>query len=211
MAGMAMLVMRVVVAVVVLVLLLALGSRAVDVHQLRLVAAKYNVTSIIVFGDSSVDPGNNNLLDTNAKGNFPPYGEDFFNHRSTGRLSNGRLATDFIDSHIACRMAMLVIRVVVAVVVLVLLLALGSRAVDVHQLRLVAAKYNVTSIIVFGDSSVDPGNNNLLDTNAKGNFPPYGEDFFNHRSTGRLSNGRLATDFIGNQKPVLPCFTFFGF
>ncbi|CAK9134657.1 unnamed protein product [Ilex paraguariensis] len=93
-------------------------------------------------------------------------------------------------------MAMLVMRVVVAVVVLVLLLALGSRAVDVHQLRLVAAKYNVTSIIVFGDSSVDPGNNNLLDTNAKGNFPPYGEDFFNHRSTGRLSNGRLATDFI---------------
>lgn len=70
-------------------------------------------------------------------------------------------------------------------------------AVDIPQLRQLAARNNLTCILVFGDSSVDPGNNNRLDTSMKGNFLPYGEDFFNGRPTGRFSNGRLATDFIG--------------
>ena len=72
-----------------------------------------------------------------------------------------------------------------------------ARAIDIHQLRKLAARNNVTCLLVFGDSSVDPGNNNRLDTTMKGNFPPYGEDFFNGRPTGRFSNGKLATDFIG--------------
>lgn len=69
--------------------------------------------------------------------------------------------------------------------------------VDVQQLRKLASKYNVTSLLVFGDSSVDPGNNNVLSTTMKSNFPPYGKDFFNARPTGRFCDGRLATDFIG--------------
>lgn len=68
--------------------------------------------------------------------------------------------------------------------------------VNVQQLRKLASKYNVTSLLVFGDSSVDPGNNNVLSTNVKSNFPPYGKDFFNARPTGRFCDGRLATDFI---------------
>ncbi|KAK9267168.1 hypothetical protein L1049_009588 [Liquidambar formosana] len=71
-----------------------------------------------------------------------------------------------------------------------------SRALDIHQLRQLLALKNVTCMLVFGDSSVDPGNNNRLATQAKGNFPPYGKDFFNGRPTGRFTNGRLATDFI---------------
>lgn len=71
-------------------------------------------------------------------------------------------------------------------------------ALDVHLLRQLAAKHNVTTIVVFGDSSVDPGNNNFLNTDMKGNFPPYGGNFINHRSTGRLCDGLLAPDFIGN-------------
>lgn len=70
-------------------------------------------------------------------------------------------------------------------------------ALDVHLLRQLAAKHNVTTIVVFGDSSVDPGNNNFLNTDLKGNFPPYGGNFVNHKSTGRLCDGLLAPDFIG--------------
>ncbi|XP_052182718.1 GDSL esterase/lipase At5g45950-like [Diospyros lotus] len=72
-----------------------------------------------------------------------------------------------------------------------------AEAVDFHQLRQKATRRNVTCLLVFGDSTVDPGNNNLLASGApKSNFPPYGKDFFNGRPTGRFTNGRLATDFI---------------
>ncbi|MED6180637.1 hypothetical protein PIB30_011943 [Stylosanthes scabra] len=53
----------------------------------------------------------------------------------------------------------------------------------------------VPALFIFGDSVVDVGNNNNLHTIVKANFPPYGRDFKNHRSTGRFCNGKLATDF----------------
>lgn len=90
------------------------------------------------------------------------------------------------------------IRLFVLVVTLVL-----SRADDPHEhvefgrIRQLVARYNVSCVLVFGDSSVDPGNNNVLQTTMKGNFPPYGKNFFGGRPTGRFSDGRLATDFIG--------------
>lgn len=65
----------------------------------------------------------------------------------------------------------------------------------------------VPAMFIFGDSVVDVGNNNGLSTLIKSNFPPYGRDFLNHRPTGRFSNGKLATDFVGN----LPRITFFFF
>ncbi|XP_010260395.1 PREDICTED: GDSL esterase/lipase At5g45950-like [Nelumbo nucifera] len=70
------------------------------------------------------------------------------------------------------------------------------QAFRVGQLRQLAAEHNITCVLVFGDSSVDPGNNNHLATSFKGNFPPYGKDFFDALPTGRFSDGRLATDFI---------------
>jgi hypothetical protein len=78
-----------------------------------------------------------------------------------------------------------------------LMAPLLTGALDIGQIRALAARHNVSCILVFGDSSVDPGNNNILQTTMKGNFPPYGKDFFNARPTGRFSDGRLATDFIG--------------
>uniref|UniRef100_A0ACD5YB62 Uncharacterized protein n=1 Tax=Avena sativa TaxID=4498 RepID=A0ACD5YB62_AVESA len=54
----------------------------------------------------------------------------------------------------------------------------------------------VPAIIVFGDSTVDSGNNNYIPTMARGNFPPYGRDFEGGVATGRFSNGRLVTDFL---------------
>lgn len=54
------------------------------------------------------------------------------------------------------------------------------------------------AFFVFGDSTVDPGNNNYIRTLMKGNFPPYGNDFVNQTPTGRFTNGRLVTDYAGN-------------
>lgn len=63
------------------------------------------------------------------------------------------------------------------------------------------------ALIVFGDSIVDPGNNNDIRTIIKADFPPYGTDFQNHRATGRFCNGRIPTDFIASRlgiKELLP-------
>ncbi|BBH04583.1 GDSL-like Lipase/Acylhydrolase family protein, partial [Prunus dulcis] len=54
--------------------------------------------AILVFGDSTVDTGNNNYLKTVAKGNHFPYGKDFPGKVPTGRFSNGKLVPDFIAS-----------------------------------------------------------------------------------------------------------------
>ncbi|WCJ32669.1 GDSL esterase/lipase EXL3 [Euphorbia peplus] len=55
------------------------------------------------------------------------------------------------------------------------------------------------AIIVFGDSIVDPGNNNYVNTIVKCDFPPYGRDFVNAMPTGRFSNGVIPSDLIGGQ------------
>nr|XP_025883773.1 GDSL esterase/lipase At5g45960-like [Solanum lycopersicum] len=64
-------------------------------------AQKHNslVSTILVFGDSTADPGNNNHILTTIKSNFKPYGREFPNHVSTGRFTNGKLAYDFIAKH----------------------------------------------------------------------------------------------------------------
>lgn len=56
---------------------------------------------------------------------------------------------------------------------------------------------NVTALLVFGDSTVDPGNNNNIRTIFKANFRPYGISFPNQTATGRFSDGQLTTDFAG--------------
>lgn len=56
------------------------------------------------------------------------------------------------------------------------------------------------ALLVFGDSIVDTGNNNVLITTARADFPPYGRDFQGHQPTGRFSNGRVPSDIIGNHK-----------
>ncbi|XBI77553.1 hypothetical protein VPH35_070633 [Triticum aestivum] len=60
-----------------------------------------------------------------------------------------------------------------------------------------------TTLLVFGDSTVDPGNNNRLRTTAKANFPPYGVNFYGRRPTGRFSNGRLATDMLADKLGIM--------
>ncbi|KAM0887027.1 hypothetical protein ACQ4PT_029318 [Festuca glaucescens] len=59
-----------------------------------------------------------------------------------------------------------------------------------------------TAVLVFGDSIVDPGNNNNLHTQIKANHAPYGKDFVNHVATGRFSNGLVPSDFVAQKLHV---------
>ncbi|XP_047982266.1 GDSL esterase/lipase At2g31550-like isoform X2 [Salvia hispanica] len=54
--------------------------------------------AILVFGDSTVDTGNNNYISTPFKGNHPPYGYNFPEGAPTGRFSDGRLVPDILAS-----------------------------------------------------------------------------------------------------------------
>ncbi|CAN6680501.1 unnamed protein product [Malus baccata var. baccata] len=66
----------------------------------------------------------------------------------------------------------------------------------------------IPTVIAFGDSVVDSGNNNNISTLVKCNFPPYGRDFVGQRPTGRFSNGRVPSDLIGKSK-YYHCFFYF--
>ncbi|XP_056689242.1 GDSL esterase/lipase At5g45950 isoform X2 [Spinacia oleracea] len=71
-------------------------------------------------------------------------------------------------------------------------------APEIRELR---TKHRLSSLLVFGDSSVDPGNNNRITTTMKSNFLPYGMDFVGGRPTGRFCDGKLGTDFVGFLDP----------
>ncbi|OMO65984.1 Lipase, GDSL [Corchorus olitorius] len=55
---------------------------------------------LFVFGDSILDAGNNNYINTSTldQANFWPYGETYFKF-PTGRFSDGRVISDFIAKH----------------------------------------------------------------------------------------------------------------
>ncbi|CAN4123016.1 unnamed protein product [Withania somnifera] len=55
----------------------------------------------------------------------------------------------------------------------------------------------VKAVFAFGDSIVDQGNNNYIQTIAKCNFLPYGKDFNGGVPTGRFCNGKTPPDLIG--------------
>lgn len=56
---------------------------------------------------------------------------------------------------------------------------------------------------VFGDSILDNGNNNYIKTTTdyQSNWWPYGKSFFKY-PTGRPSDGRLISDFIGTHNII---------
>jgi hypothetical protein len=80
-----------------------------------------------------------------------------------------------------------------------LLLLLVLAASPLQQARAVGGgRPRVPAILVFGDSIVDTGNNNAVLTLTKSNFRPYGKDLNGGVPTGRFSNGRIPTDFVGS-------------
>ncbi|KAL3744615.1 hypothetical protein ACJRO7_013822 [Eucalyptus globulus] len=66
------------------------------------------------------------------------------------------------------------------------------------------------ALFVFGDSTVDPGNNNYIKTipDNRADYEPYGQDGFSGEPTGRFSNGRVIVDFIAEYAnlPAVPPF-----
>jgi hypothetical protein len=73
-----------------------------------------------------------------------------------------------------------------------------------------AAAPQVPAVIVFGDSTVDTGNNNQIPTPLRADFPPYGRDMpGGPRATGRFGNGRLPPDLISEAlglPPLVPAY-----
>ncbi|KAE8646940.1 hypothetical protein Csa_020976 [Cucumis sativus] len=65
------------------------------------------------------------------------------------------------------------------------------------------------SILIFGDSTVDTGNNNFISTIFKANYSPYGTDFPGHVATRRFSDGKLIPDMVASKlgiKELVPPF-----
>lgn len=67
-------------------------------------------------------------------------------------------------------------------------------------LNFVMPESKVPCLFIFGDSLVDNGNNNNINSLAKANYPPYGIDFAKG-PTGRFSNGLTTVDVIGIYQP----------
>lgn len=53
-----------------------------------------------------------------------------------------------------------------------------------------------SSILIFGDSLLDTGNNNFIPTMVRADHPPYGRSFPGGIPTGRFSDGKLMSDLL---------------
>ncbi|XP_059646323.1 GDSL esterase/lipase EXL3-like [Cornus florida] len=70
---------------------------------------------------------------------------------------------------------------------------------------------SIPAVFMFGDSIVDTGNNNNIQTIAKANFRPYGKDLaiVGGKPTGRFSNGKVPADLFAEElgiKMLLPAY-----
>ncbi|XVE69696.1 hypothetical protein DITRI_Ditri10aG0011700 [Diplodiscus trichospermus] len=71
------------------------------------------------------------------------------------------------------------------------------------------ANETIPAVIVFGDSIVDAGNNNNLQTVIRCNFLPYGQDFEGGIPTGRFCNGKIPSDLVAEElgiKDTVPAY-----
>ncbi|KAK4266049.1 hypothetical protein QN277_027023 [Acacia crassicarpa] len=73
-----------------------------------------------------------------------------------------------------------------------------------------SVSHSASSFFIFGDSTVDSGNNNYIDTipENRADYKPYGQNGFFEAPTGRFSDGRVIVDFIAEYAnlPLIPPF-----
>lgn len=73
----------------------------------------------------------------------------------------------------------------------------------VVSIRGIALKDNyrdtITAVVIIGDSTVDVGVNNYIDTIVRCNWAPYGRIFQQSmgKPTGRFCDGKIAVDVVG--------------
>ncbi|PQP97794.1 GDSL esterase/lipase 5-like [Prunus yedoensis var. nudiflora] len=81
----------------------------------------------------------------------------------------------------------------------------GSCAIIDHTLS-----SRTVALFIFGDSTVDPGNNNYINTipENQAHYKPYGQNGFFQHPTGRFSDGRIIVDYIADyaKLPLIPPF-----
>lgn len=73
---------------------------------------------------------------------------------------------------------------------------LGNRNLNFTASKVEATKLIFPALVIFGDSTVDAGNNNYMETIVKSDFSPYGLNFEGGVPTGRFTDGLLTTDYI---------------
>ncbi|XP_071703401.1 GDSL esterase/lipase EXL3-like [Rutidosis leptorrhynchoides] len=90
------------------------------------------------------------------------------------------------------------------IILLIFILSLGGST------RVTLPKnVHVPAVIAFGDSIVDQGANNNLNTILKANFAPYGKDFVAGQPSGRFTNNKTPADLIVEElgiKDILPAY-----
>jgi hypothetical protein len=79
------------------------------------------------------------------------------------------------------------------------------------QVVVAGAEPLVPAMFVFGDSTLDVGNNNYLKNcrpPCKADYPRYGVDYPDHKPTGRFSNGHNLADQLGTLRRSVTCLNF---
>ncbi|KAI3993505.1 hypothetical protein MKX01_002518 [Papaver californicum] len=89
-------------------ILIPLNARNVTPPPSFLASAppKHGIQAIYAFGDSTLDSGNNDYINTLFTGDHLPYGRDFPGYAASGRFSNGRLTGDFLVSYLGLKNAL---------------------------------------------------------------------------------------------------------
>ncbi|KAF5190039.1 GDSL esterase/lipase [Thalictrum thalictroides] len=87
-------------------------------------------------------------------------------------------------------------------------LPLGASA-SVNEDSKIPAQHGISAVFAFGDSTLDPGNNDHIATVFRGDHLPYGRDLPRHQASGRFTNGKLMLDFVVKNlglKDLLPAY-----
>ncbi|XP_061364602.1 GDSL esterase/lipase 5-like [Gastrolobium bilobum] len=96
------------------------------------------------------------------------------------------------------------------VVCITLIQFIASMSFSTSQSLINETRTTTKAFFIFGDSTVDSGNNNYIDTipENKADYKPYGQNGFLQEPTGRFSDGRVIIDFIAEyaKLPLLPPF-----
>ncbi|MED6180791.1 hypothetical protein PIB30_013683 [Stylosanthes scabra] len=80
---------------------------------------------------------------------------------------------------------------------------------NMFRIATAGANGKYPALFAFGDSILDTGNNNNLQTLTKSNFPPNGRNFIGGQPTGRFSDGKVLSDVIAGAlgiKETLPAY-----